>query len=111
MREKTASARPAATPLPRSGRMPSPAAMPADRKHTVEVLRIRQSAKLTPCHKRNGDQKVLRIMVVDKMTTHHNRNENRNGVTDISSGRRAHLLNRNEKSENETFHFQQSCYG
>lgn len=40
------------------------------------------------------------------MTTYNKRNENGNAVTDISSGRRAHLLKRNEKSENETFHFQ-----
>lgn len=45
------------------------------------------------------------------MTAYNNRNENRNGVTDTSNGLRAHLVKRNEKSEDETFHFQQNCYG
>lgn len=50
MQEKTASVRPAASLLRRSGQMPNTAAMPADRK-------------------RNGNRKMLRLMVVVKMTT------------------------------------------
>ena len=63
---KIASARPAATPLRRSGQMPSSAAMPADRKHTEIALRIMNSAKLTPWRKRNENQKS----VTDKPSGH-----------------------------------------
>ena len=90
MRDKTASVRPAAIPLHPSGRMQSSAVMPVGRKHTVEALRIRQ---------------------VDKMTTYNNRNGNKNNVIDISSGQKDHLPKRNEKSQNETFHFQYNRYG
>ncbi len=69
MQEKTASVRPAASLLRRSGQMPNTAAMPADRKHTAEALRIRQVVKLTTWNKRNGNRKMLRLMVVVKMTT------------------------------------------
>ena len=89
MQDKTAPARPAAIPLPQNVRMPSSAAMPAGRKHAVEALRIRQVVKLTTWNKRNGIPQ---------------------NVTITASGHFAHVPNRNEKSENETFHFQQNRY-
>ena len=71
MLAKILSVKPAASLLPPSDLMLSSAAMPADRKHTVEALRMRQ---------------------VDKMTTYNNRNGNKNSVTNISSGQKDHLI-------------------
>ena len=68
--EKIASAKPVATLLRQHGRMPSSAAMPADRKHIGIVLRITQGVNLTPQRKCNG---------------------NPNNVTTMASGHADHL--------------------
>lgn len=60
-------------PLRPSGRMPSSAAMPADRKHTEKVLRIRQVVTLTTCNNRN--EKSVTVRQVPKSGTYNNRND------------------------------------
>ena len=60
-------------PLRPSGRMPSSAAMPADRKHTVKVLRIRQVVTLTTCNNRN--EKSVTVWQVPHSGTYNNRND------------------------------------
>jgi len=89
MQEKTASVRPAASLLPRSGRMPNTAAMPADRRHTVEALRIMQVAKLTTWNKRNRNPQN----VTDNGSGQNDHNPNSSGtvVTVTASGHFAHL--------------------
>ena len=73
--EKTAPARPAAVPLLQGGRMPSSAAMPADRKHIEKALRTLQGVKLTPWLSVTKTRKTLQIRQVVTLTTCNNRND------------------------------------